>query len=162
MMFKGSQQSEYNNINNNNFLIRNCLKSVFQNVFFSHQTQLIHSDNLLFYFHDRCRSPIRHRDTCRWRSHRSQRSSDGQLMPKVSMSPLQSDRTRSHSSLHGRSTRVWSLHSGTKAWHRNRCTSGEQRRLASGMKCCTQEKSEGRYFLDSYSTVFSSNKVIYT
>lgn len=62
--------------------------------------------------------------------------SNGQDMSKVSMSALHSDRTRMQCSLQGCCTRVCCVHSGTKAWHRNKCTSREQFRLTSGMKCC--------------------------
>lgn len=63
-------------------------------------------------------------------------SSSGQVMPKVCIFCAQSEKTRTQCSLQGRRTCVCCVHSGTKAWHRNKCTFGEQCRLTSGMKCC--------------------------
>lgn len=73
----------------------------------------------------------------------SQDSSSGQVMSKVYMSCVQSERTLTQCSLQGWCTCVCCVHSGTKAWHRNKCTSGEQCRLTSGMKCCKCKKQRG-------------------
>lgn len=68
-----------------------------------------------------------------WCSYLSHCSSGGQVTPKTCISFSQSDRTLWHCSLHGRITLFSSVHAGIKAWHRKWWTSGEQRRLASGM-----------------------------
>lgn len=67
-----------------------------------------------------------------WISYLSHCSSGGQLIPKTSTLSSHSDMTVLHFSLHGRKT-VFSRHTGKKAWHRKRWTSGEQRSLISGM-----------------------------
>lgn len=91
----------------------------------------------------------------------SQDSSSGQVMSKVYMSCVQSERTRRQCSLQGRRTCVCCEHSGTKAWHRNKCTSGEQCRLTSGMKCCKCKKQRLNYVLGVKETILILIMVVF-